>query len=150
MCPWLGEWREILPQHKYFTVDCVFKQLPTNTQLLRHFVQKWKSAFPPSSSALPGCWMMFKVDSLGETMKEIKVYLLNGLTCRRWKTNKKPGSGYQVITAATVSVDSTVHRGLGWVCPHFSSCNPVNTVISLFWFLPYRERSQGRQSYMQN
>lgn len=29
------------------------------------------------------CWLMLKVDSLGETMKEIKVYLLNGLTCRR-------------------------------------------------------------------
>lgn len=33
--------------------------------------------------------MIFKVDSLGEIMKKIKVYLLNGLTCRRMEGKQK-------------------------------------------------------------
>lgn len=33
--------------------------------------------------------MIFKVDSLGEIMKKIKVYLLNGLTCRRMEDKQK-------------------------------------------------------------
>lgn len=33
--------------------------------------------------------MIFKVDSLGETMKEIKVYLLNGLTRRRMEDKQE-------------------------------------------------------------
>lgn len=60
MCPWLGEWRNTLLKHKYFTVDCVFKQLPTNTQLLRHFIQKWKSASPHHPQLFRGVEWCFK------------------------------------------------------------------------------------------
>lgn len=46
-------------------------------------------------------------------MKEIKVYLLNGLTCRQTMEDKKPGSGSQVTAAATVAADSAGHWALG-------------------------------------
>lgn len=93
----MGGGRKILPKHKYFTLDYVFEQCPpppptrptphTFTQTLR---PKMKISFSPSSSTLQGCWMILKGDSLGNTMEQIKVYLLNGLT-RRWMEDKQEG-----------------------------------------------------------
>lgn len=48
-------------------------------------------------------------------MKEIKVYLLSGLTCGRWKADKKPGAGSPVPAAASVAADPAAPWALGCV-----------------------------------
>lgn len=83
--PWWGEGGKFFLSTNISLLIVSLNNAPPHyhIQLLRHFIQKWKSASPPSSSTLQGCWMIFKLDSLGKITKQIKVCLLNGLTCRR-------------------------------------------------------------------